>query len=143
MKIDSKKSKKMFEIAGVDREKLFSCLIKMTAKPYNCLKPAAKKSWSPENPTRNYCYVVSEWYLNYKAPKGSIAYSLVVPGDDYKHYFIMHPSKEFGVTGDIVDLTSEQFDDYSLVDYSKGKKAHFMYPSPSKRASILQSFYNE
>jgi hypothetical protein len=118
-------SQAMFDRAGIDRDKLHGVL-RSLAKGH--LKAAFRKTWVPENPTRFFCYVVSEYVLNFVAPPGSTAWSLVIPGDEAKHYFIRWPD------GTIVDLTAEQFDDFSLVDYSKGKKSHFMYPSPSRRA---------
>lgn len=118
----------MFDYAGVDRQQLYAALRIMANE--GALKPAAKKTWTPENPTRNFCYVVSEWLHVYRSPAGTRAYSLVVPGDDYKHYFVRWPE------GTIVDLTAEQFPDYSLIDYTQAKRASFMM-SPSKRAGRL------
>lgn len=127
MRIAKKKLDEMFALSGVKKDDLYDALRKMG--PVD-LKPALRKDWSVENPTRNFCYVVSEFVQNFVLP-GSTAYSLIVPGDDYKHYYVVDNS------GHVIDLTAEQFPDYSIIDYQAAKKAHFMHPSPSKRARKL------
>lgn len=93
-----------------------------------------KEQWTEDNPTKNYCYVVSEFVYWYQAPRGTIPYKVNVPGDDGLHRFLRWPC------GTIIDLTVEQFPDYSLVDYDKGKVQYFMQiarKGPSKRARHL------
>ena len=134
MKIPIEVSEAMFKHAGVNRTDLHNALRQMGPK---YLKGALKKQWSPDNPTRNFCYVVSEWVIAYKAPAGSFAFRLPIPGDDAKHYFVRWAD------GTIVDLTAEQFDKWELVDYAVAKKASFMYPSPSNRAKVLNQLMFE
>ncbi|MFM7855682.1 MAG: hypothetical protein ACKO96_28070, partial [Flammeovirgaceae bacterium] len=87
------------------------------------------------NPTRNFCYVVSEFVYHYIAPRGSKPYGLRIEGDASLHRFVKWPD------GTIVDLTCDQFPDYSLVRYENAKITPFMPVSgksqPSKRAKHL------
>ncbi len=129
MKINFLESQKMFKRSGVSRAKLFKALTEMA--PIH-LKGALKKQWSSDNPTRNFCYVVTEWLKVYVAPEGSTAYSVPIDGDLEKHYFMRWPN------GGVVDLTAEQFEDYSKVDYTKGKKVNSFMFSPTKRVKALQ-----
>ena len=130
MRISLEASLAMFEVAGVDRDQLHAVL-RSLAKGH--LKAALRKHWVPENPTRFFCYAVSEYVWTFLAPPGTHAYSLTIPGEDLKHYFLRWPD------GSVVDLTAEQFEDFSLVDYSCGKTARFMYPSPSRRAREIHA----
>jgi len=126
MKIQEKKLEKMFILAGIKKENLYNALRQMYPE---YLKPDLRKDWSEDNPTRNFCYVVSE-FLKCFVLVNSSPYSLIVPGDNYKHYFVVD-------NGNIIDLTAEQFLDYSIIEYQEAKKSHFMNPSPSKRAKKL------
>jgi hypothetical protein len=127
-RIDCQTLDTMFLKAGVTKEDMYDALRSMGPKE---LKPPLRKEWSPENPTRNFCYVIAEFVLNYCAPAGSKAYSLEIPGDLAKHYYVVTP------LGGILDLAAEQFADYGVVDYKAGKKTHFQHPSPSRRARLL------
>lgn len=119
----------MFELAHVSRQKLEDALRKMGKKH---VRSGLKHHWSPENPTRMYCYVVAEFVYNWLAPAGSTSYKLVPRGEETNHRFVRWPM------GEIVDLSGIQFrDDYSVLDYTQAKKCGFMHPSPSKRARIL------
>jgi hypothetical protein len=94
-----------------------------------------KESWTPENPTRNYCYVVSECIYYYVAPRGATPYKLKVEGDEALHRFLKWPD------GRVCDLTVDQFDDYALIKYAEATPYFFMNPKksklPSKRAQVL------
>lgn len=60
--------------------------------------------------------------------------TLVVPGDDTLHRFVKWQD------GSIIDLTCDQFDDYSLLDYTQAKPRMFLQTGgrgPSKRAREL------
>jgi hypothetical protein len=128
MKIPIELSLAMFKHAGVSRDDLHEVLCNMAPR---YLKGEFRKEWRPQNPTRNFCYVVSEWLICYVAPPGSFAFRVEVPGEHAKHYFVRWTD------GTIVDLTAEQFDAWELVDYANAKKASFMHPSPSARARML------
>ena len=129
MKIKESKLNQMFERAGIQKETLYNGLIQMGTKH---LKKDLKKDWHENNPTRNYCYVVTELVYQYLVKdKDASVYCLNVEGDDYKHWYIKLND------GSIVDLTAEQFEVYGKIDYSKGKKRFFQSPSPSKRTRIL------
>jgi hypothetical protein len=127
LRIDNAELDKMFAIAGITRTDLHDALRSMGRK----MLSKKTMEWSEEYPTRNYCYVVSEMIFAYLAPEGSVAYKLRVLGDEAWHRFVKYPD------GQIVDLTVDQFVDYSLIDYNNAKTQGFMYPSPSKRARHL------
>jgi len=116
---------KMFNKAGIDKTKLYKCLITMGRAGLKTKK--MKEEWSKENPTRNYCYTVSEFIYKYVAPKGVKHYSVKVEGEDLSHHYLKWTD------GSIVDLTAEQFSDYSKVDYSKGYSSGFIGKGVSKR----------
>lgn len=128
-RIDEKRLDKMFEIAGIKRDDLHDALRKMGRE--NLKKRDMK--WSEDRPTTNYCYVVTEMVATYLAPEGSTTYKLRVDGYDTWHRFNRWPD------GTVVDLTACQFDDHSLVDYSKAGRAGFMTPSPASRSRKLAS----
>jgi len=125
-------AKKSLELAGLDQEKLYSSLRTMGRKH---VKGAdMKASWCWENPTRNYCYVVSEMIYFYLSPLGTQPMSLEVSGDPGLHRFLIYPN------GDIIDATCDQFPDTIQLDYTKAKKRGFMQTGgkgPSKRARML------
>jgi hypothetical protein len=122
----------MFEIAHIDRDKMIGCLLQMGRK--HVKGSEMKAQWSENNPTRNYCYVVSEFVYWYVAPMGVVPYAVAIPGDPGPHRYLRWPA------GEIVDLTCDQFADYNVVDYSKGKPKYFMQTGvkgPSARARLL------
>ena len=120
----------MYAHAGVDRDTLHQVLTRM-APLY--LKGKFKRDWTPANPTRNFCYVISEWLIHYVAPKGSLAFRMPVFGDVAKHYFVRWADDT------LIDLSAEQFDNWDTMNYGAANKASFMYPSPSARARMLDS----
>lgn len=87
----------------------------------------SKTEWSIENPTRGYCYVVSEYLHFFVFDKKSEIYKVEVDNETSRHYFLKH-------NNEIIDFTAEQFKD-KKVDYTKAVKTHFI--KPSKRAMIL------
>lgn len=136
MRIPTDLERFMYAIVEVDREVLHEVLREMA--PVH-LKPAMRKDWTTEHPTRNFCYVVTEWLVKILYPNKLTAWSLEVPGDSAKHYYAtLTPEHNANM---IVDLTAEQFPDWSLLTYTNGKKARFMPPSPSKRARVLHDLY--
>lgn len=131
-KVDSRWLNHMFKIAGVDKAQLHAALRTMGTKH---LKDASmRKIWSPENPTQNYCYVVAEYVYWYKAPVGAKPKGLKIPSYDTTHRFVEYPC------GCFVDLSCDQFYDFTEVDYGKAKTMAFMQTGargPSKRAKML------
>lgn len=133
MKVSQDKLNKMFEIAGISKESLYGALRTMGVKN---LKSFMRPGWTEDNPSWGYCYVVSEMVYWYASPEATKPYSMKVPGDPGTHRFLRWPD------GEIIDLTCEQFPDYSLVDYSTAKISYFMQTGckgPSKRAKDLAS----
>jgi len=109
----------------IEQQKLHDALRQMGRKH---LKKQYKDDWTPERPTTGYCYVVTEVVYHCLAPEGSRAYCMKTePGDT--HWYIVTPG------GEVVDQTSDQFDD--PVDYSKGKPQNFLTKSISKRGRML------
>lgn len=93
--------------------------------------------WSEDNPTLNYCYVISEWVHRYFAPDGSQSFRVEVPGDPYGHRFNVWPD------GSIVDLGAEQFGEQEI-PYHEARPFTFMKSGgsqPSWRAQMLQHVY--
>ena len=86
-----------------------------------------KDEWSKNNPTRNYCYVVSEFLYKYIAPQGVKHFSIKIDEEDYTHHYLKWDD------GTIIDLTAEQFEDYSKIDYSKSYTSGFIGKGVSKR----------
>jgi len=122
----------MYTRVNVDRDVLHDVLREMA--PVH-LKGTLKRQWSTDNPTRNFCYVVTEWLVRY-VDRTLVAYSVDVPGDDAKHYFART------LQGDLVDLTAEQFGSRT-VPYENARHARFMPPSPSKRTRVLNELYEQ
>lgn len=130
IKVD--KFKAMFEQAGIRRGDLLAALREMG--PKHLKGGELKKQWSTERPTRNYCYVVSEFLFWYVAPEGSEARTVNVEGDLAPHVYMHWPD------GSVVDLTCDQFENIKAVKYKESKRKTFMQsggPGPSKRAKIL------
>jgi len=132
-RIKNETLEKMFRIAGLEKKKLHEALIEMGPKFLHSKK--AKQEYDVNNPTRNFCYVVSEFIFYYIAPKGSKAYALNIEGDESLHRFIKWPDET------IIDLTCDQFSDYSVVIYENAKVRPFLpvngKAQPSKRARHL------
>lgn len=137
MKIQINELQKMYDTAGIDKNRLYKALLEWGNKGINGGK--YKKEWSIDNPTKNYCYVVSEMVYNYFKTEGAIPMIVKVDGYDITHRYLLYPNNQ------IVDLTAEQFPDYEKVDYSKGKKCNFL-PTPngiSLRAQKLYELYTK
>jgi hypothetical protein len=120
----------MFERSGITKDALYTALRTMGRE--HVKGAALKAEWTPDNPTRNYCYVIAEFVFRFLAPAGSTAYRLDIAGDTAQHYFVRWPD------GSLVDLAAEQFPDYyQQVQYDRAVRANFMPPSPSRRAVLL------
>ena len=112
-------------MAMIDKEKLYDALRKMGPK---YVKKQYRNRWTPERPTTGYCYIVAEVVYHYLAPKGSKPHVVRMNGDE-THWCIVLPD------GQIVDLTSDQYDE--PVPYDKGRPHAFMTPRISKKGRIL------
>lgn len=124
-----------FKIIGVDRERMLAALRLMGRKHLH--RPKTMQ-WSSDNPTRNYCYVITEWVHRYFAPDGSTTWRVAMPHDDYTHRFNKLPD------GTKIDLAAEQFSDSVLVPYGYARKFHLLKtggPQPSRRAQLLNHVY--
>ena len=124
-KIDPRVVDRMFRKVGIDKKKFYESLISMGVDGLKTKQ--MREEWSIDNPTRNYCYVVSEFIYRYLAPKGTKHYSIKIDGEDITHHFLRWED------GTIIDLTAEQFDDYSKLDYSKSYPSGFIGKGVSKR----------
>jgi hypothetical protein len=132
MKISEDKLQKMFSAAGVDKSQLYGALVKLG--PKHLKEAQMRKDWDPNNPTKNYCYLIAEFVANYFSPNGYKGMKVMVPGDPYGHRYVLWPDNT------IIDLAVEQFDNYEEVDYSKGTYAGFLF-TPSKRCKLLKEIY--
>ena len=61
-----------------------------------------RHEWTPERPTTNYCWVVSEVALRLVMPKGTTCWRVDVIGHGRYHRFLQDPD------GIVVDLTLDQ-----------------------------------
>lgn len=135
MRISDTELDKMYRKVGFDKKTLHSALIKMGKKHLKTKQ--MRDSWSTENPTKNYCYVISEFVYYYLTNKNSTPYKLPnIPNDDGLHRFVKLED------GTIIDLAVEQFENYEDVDYSKSSICYFIQNKylknrPSKRTRIL------
>lgn len=130
-------TQEMFDRVGVKRDILIRSLLRMGSSQ---LKPEIKKEWSPNNPTRGYCYVVSEMVYHY-FNDGSLRPFILknIPGENITHRYLMSDDM-------IIDLTGDQFPTDVEVDYSLGKPSPFMWVKgggPSKRTLELKRIYDE
>lgn len=127
-RIDPRVLARMFERVGITRDALYTALRTMGREH---LRRDLRNDWSPEYPTRNYCYVVAEYVHNFLAPEGSTAWRLVVPGDMAEHWFNRLRD------GTLIDLAAEQFPRYAdQVQYQNAKRGSFIV-TPSRRARLL------
>ena len=135
MKISEERLQEMYKLAGVTKERFHKSLRCMGTQ--HLKTKLMKESWSEDNPTKNYCYVIAEFVYYYLSPRGSKPYKLPgIPGDDGLHRFIMWPDYS------IVDLAVDQFPNFEDIDYTQAKKCYFMYntqgnPGPSQRTRLL------
>ncbi len=135
MKIDSQKLQLMYDIVGIDKERLHWSLKQMGPKH---LKSPYKEQWTEDNPTRGYCYVVSEFIYHFIPLRFEIKPMILKDNPEPgSHRYLM-------INDVVIDLTVDQFDNYEDVDYSLGKPNGFMWVKdggPSKRTKILSEIY--
>jgi len=154
-KIEAERSAEMFEIAGIHRQAFMNALVSMG--PDNLKTAAMRREWSTDNPTKNYCYVVTEWLKFYYFPD-SPAFKLNVPGYDsfgtiegapVLHYFLVKEEDGRELLPiqqcTVLDLAAEQFDNYDWVreHYHEGEYVKSFMFTPTKRAKLLQEYYME
>jgi hypothetical protein len=101
------------------------------------LKPLYRDAWTPDMPTRGYCWVVTELVYKLVLPelKKDHGYQLrrMDTGGGWEHWFLYNPD-----TDTVIDCTSDQFI-YSwghLPDYTRGKPGR-MWPALSLRCRQL------
>src|ERR1700721_1907991 len=124
-----------FEKAGINRQRLLASLQILGRRWLH----HPQQEWSFDNPTRNYCYVVTEFVARYFAPTGSTVWRIVILGDEYPNSFNRWPD------GSVVDLTVEQFGFSEQLNYLVRRKFHFTKqagPQPSRRAQFLYHIYS-
>tara|TARA_B100000287_G_scaffold42296_1_gene38310 strand:- start:514 stop:915 length:402 start_codon:yes stop_codon:yes gene_type:complete len=119
----------LFKKLGIDKDKFYQALRTMGKDGLKTKK--MRDEWSEDNPTRNYCYMVSEFIYKYIAPKGVKHLMLKVKGEDATHHFLKW------VDGTIVDLTAEQFG--IKLDYSKARGCSFL-PTKAGAAKNTRRF---
>lgn len=124
-KIDTRKVDRMFRKVGIDKNKFYESLITMGTDGLKTKQ--MKEDWSVDNPTKNNCYMVSEFIYKYLSPSGTKHLSIKVEGDTLPHHYLKWDD------GTIIDLTAEQYEDYSKLDYSKGYSSGFIGKGVSKR----------
>jgi hypothetical protein len=109
-----------YEQAGVPRATLHRALRQLGP---GALKAGLRAAWSSDNPTKNYCYYVTEMLFRYApACKGYLPYVLKIERERELHRFLRHPD------GSIMDLTAEQFGGRAL-DYGPAQQQNFRSPS--------------
>lgn len=125
--------------AGVVQVKLHDALRKM-GKKY--LKPKYRDAWSPDRPTKNYCYVVTEFVYWYSAKqyRGKLhVYHTKSPDDpSITHWFCTY--RHYHGFEYVYDLTADQFDNWTPDIYTNARRGFFIQSGcigPSNRAKVL------
>eukprot|EP01047_Picozoa_sp_COSAG01_P052707 COSAG01_NODE_5569_length_4176_cov_7.015943_4_plen_189_part_00 len=109
-----------YEQAGVSQEMLHRALRQLGP---TVLKPGLRVAWSLDNPTKNFCFYVTEALLRYApACEGFLPYKLKIEGERELHRFLR--SRD----GTIIDLTAEQFGGRAL-NYGNAQQQNFRSPS--------------
>jgi len=107
--------------------------------------------WPLHHPLSGHCYIASEAFYHLTGGKERwqverISIEVEEPGSrdattEYTHWYLREQE-----TGDIVDLTAEQFTEYKhddiTINYDKGTPTGFLTGDPSKRAQKLISSLN-
>lgn len=109
----------------IEKKKLHHALREMGKKH---LKEPYKSKWTPERPTRGYCYVVAEVVYHHLAPEGSRPHMIRISKDE-THWFVV------ATDGQIIDPTADQYDE--PIPYEKATPHGFLTKEMSKRARIL------
>jgi hypothetical protein len=126
-----------FAIARVDRFRLHAALCLMGRRWLH----NPDMDWSENNPTRNYCYVITEWVHRYHAPEGSTTWRVDMRHESYTHRFNAFPN---GQLRTLVDLAAEQFPPGIVIPYSLARPFTLLQMGgrqPSRRAQLLQHLY--
>lgn len=151
--LDLPKCEDVCLMAGVEQPELHDALRTM-GKKY--LKPEFRDAWTPDRPTKNYCYVVTEfvyWYSIKELRKR--LYGDSWPGNELQsrvrvfhtkspddpsitHWFCAY--RHYHGFEYIYDLTADQFDNWNYDIYTKARPGFFIQSGargPSKRAKVL------
>jgi len=117
------------------------------------LHPKYRNQFDPSNPTKNHCYVVSEWVYWYRLKEYHLrieevngkkyprvqSWCIKSPDDPFiNHWFVTY--RHYHGFEYVADLTVNQFDNFDKLDYSKAKPRMFLQTActgPSKRAKRL------
>jgi hypothetical protein len=139
MKIDSEELRKMFELAGIEKDALYKALIKTFPKGKGLVEPY-RTEWSENNPTRGCCYFVSHLVGMVRDNPSEIQpHKLRLKGEKSAHWFLRRCGNEW------IDLTAEQFgDDYDRKlseDYKEGPQAWNERGKENPHARRLFRFY--
>lgn len=137
MRIESEKLEDMFLWAKVNRSKLYDVIRNNVDSLFT--DKGMRAQWTHDNPVKNCCYVVTEfayWYpLILDRDFLEVRITTVPNLPNFKHWFLRH-----SISGKIIDLTAEQFDNYEEINYDDSVRRFFVpshIPGPSKRAKLL------
>jgi len=90
-----------------------------------------RDEWTPERPTTNYCWVMSEVALRLVMPEGTTCWRIDVDGHGRFHWFLKD------LDSNIVDLTLDQAEGWwEMPEYDKAKRYWFR-PAISRRGKKL------
>lgn len=89
-----------------------------------------KQEYTGDHPLSGHCYVASEAYYHLEGGPNSSLKPCNIKHEGVSHWFIKDES-----TGEIIDLTVEQFD--TPVPYSEGRGRGFLTRDPSKRCQVV------
>jgi len=90
-----------------------------------------RQEWTPERPTTNYCWVVSEVAFRLVMPEGTTCWQVDVDGHGRFHWFLKGPD------GNIVDLTLDQAEDWREIPKYEEAKRYWFRPAMSRRGKKL------
>lgn len=90
-----------------------------------------RHEWTPERPTINYCWVVSEVAYRLVMPEGMTVWQVDVDGHGHFHWFLKDPN------GNIVDLTLDQAEDWREIPKYEKAKRYWFRPAMSRRGKKL------
>lgn len=137
MGIDPTLLNRMYRVAGVDKEALHRALVSYGPAGVD---PRYRDQWSTDNPTRGYCYVVTQFVLGlHSTPASVVPYELRgIPGEPLAHWFLKWDEEW-------VDLTAEQFQDSygNMVNYSRAKPVPDKRKPEDRRAQRLRRLYED
>lgn len=142
--LDLPETNAVCEMSGVQQKELHDAL-RIMGKKY--LKPEFKDAWTYDRPTKNYCYVVTEfvyWYSNKYFRQDMRVLHTKSPDDpSITHWFLKFVFPDLSNeprSTYILDLTADQFDNWNETIYTNARVGFFIQSGakgPSKRAKVL------